>query len=212
MRNRVLLPYLILLLGFCFTLVVYYYFYQLTYEQDRIRFESAVQEVEDHVSLRVATSIALLRAGTGLFAASDDVEAIEFDRFVKQIELEKNYQGVQGIGYSVRFPAHEKTKVVADMKRQGRNDFRVWPDNTPRDEYNAIIYLQPDNPRNKRALGFDMGTEEARRTAMDTARDTGKPIASGRVQLVQEQVVPDPEKQLGFLIYTAVYRKGAPIT
>jgi hypothetical protein len=43
MRNRVLLPYLILLLGLCFTLVVYYYFYKLTYEQDRIRFDSSVQ-------------------------------------------------------------------------------------------------------------------------------------------------------------------------
>src|ERR1044072_1094514 len=111
MRNRVLLPYLILLLGFCFTLIVYYYFYQLSYEQDRIRFDSAVQEIQDQVTLRVATSEALLRAGTGLFAASDFVDAGEFERFVKQIELDQNYQGVFGIGYSVRFAAHEKANV-----------------------------------------------------------------------------------------------------
>src|SRR6185503_5337243 len=162
MRNRVLLPYLILLLGFCFTLVVYYYFHQLTHEQDEIRFKSAVQEIEDKVSLRVATSIALLRAGTGLFAASDHVDSVEFDRFVRQIELEKNYQGVQGIGYSIKFPAAEKAKVVADMKRQGFNGFRVWPDESPRNEYNAIIYLHPDTPRNELAIGFDMGTEQTR--------------------------------------------------
>ena len=93
MRNRVLLPYLILLLGFCFTLVVYYYFYKLTYEQDRIRFDSSVQEIQDQVRLRIATSTALLRAGTGLFAASDFVDAHEFESFVTEIELEKNYPG-----------------------------------------------------------------------------------------------------------------------
>ena len=211
MRNRVLLPYLILLLGFCFTLLVYHYFSKLTFEQDEIRFQSAVREIQDEVSLRIATSTALLRAGTGLFAASDHVEAAEFERFVKQIELEKNYRDVHGIGYSVRFPAEEKSKVIADMRRQGFTDFKVWPDESPRKEYNAILYLQPFNERNRLALGFDMGTEEARRTAMDTARDTGRPIASGRVELVQERNVPDAEKQLGFLIYMPLYRKNAPI-
>src|SRR3954447_20568400 len=168
MRNRVLLPYLILLLGFCFTLVVYYYFYQLTYEQDQIRFNSAVQEIEDQVTLRVATSEALLRAGTGLFAASDFVDAGEFGRFVEEIELDKNYQGVLGIGFSVTFPATQKASVIVGMKRQGFADFTVWPDDKPRSEYNAIVYLQPSTPRNKLALGFDMGTEQVRREAMDT--------------------------------------------
>ena len=32
------------------------------------------------------------------------------------------------------------------------------------------------------------------------------------MQLVQEQDVPDPEKQSGFLIYVPVYRNGAPVT
>src|SRR5215213_6136291 len=210
MRNRVLLPYLILLLGFCFTLLVYYYFYQLTYEQDRIRFESLVRETQDQVKLRVATSVALLRAGTGLFAASDYVDAGEFAKFVEQIELEKNYKGVLGIGYSVRFAPQDKGNVIAAMKRQGFAGFKVWPDDSPRSEYNAIIYLQPSVEPNVRALGFDMGTEKTRRHAMDTARDTGKPIASGRVQLVQERGLPDQERQLGFLIYMPVYQNGAP--
>ena len=28
------------------------------------------------------------------------------------------------------------------------------------DEYNSIIYLQPDTIRNKGAIGYDMGTNE----------------------------------------------------
>ena len=209
--NRVLLPYLILLIGLCFTLLVYYYFSKLTLEQDRSNFDRAVQEVQDQVRLRIETSITLLRSGTGLFAASDSVEAKEFEDFVKQIELEKNYPGVQGLGYSQRISPSQKASVIAEMKRQGASGFRIWPDESPRGEYNAIIYLQPATSRNQIAIGFDMATESVRRQAMETARDSGNPTASGRVQLVQEHDVPDPGKQSGFLIYLPVYQHNAPL-
>ena len=210
--NRSYLPVLILLLGLCFTVLVYYYFSKLTYEQDKISFDSSVREIQDQVNLRIATSITLLRAGTGLYAASDDVSAREFERFVEQIELEKNYPGVQGIGFSRRFSAAEKASVLADMKAQGLTDFAVWPEDPVRREYNSIIYLQPANSANRLAIGYDMATEQTRRIAMEKARDTGNPTASGRVQLVQERDIPEPDKQPGFLIYMPVYRKNTPIS
>ncbi|HKY43440.1 MAG TPA: CHASE domain-containing protein [Pyrinomonadaceae bacterium] len=209
-RTRVLLPYLILLLGFCFTLLVYHYFSKLTYEQDEIRFERAVQEIQDQVRLRIETSTALLRAGTGLFAASDVVDAGEFGRFVQQIELQKNYPGIQGIGFSRRFRREEMDSVIATMEREVKEGFGVWPEAPARDEYTAILYLEPATDANKIAIGFDMFTEPVRRQAMETARDTGKPTASGRVTLVQERGF-DPD-QLGFLIYAPVYRKNVPLS
>lgn len=208
--RRVLLPYLILLLGLCFTLLVYYYFYKLTYEQDQSRFQKSVQEIQDDIQLRVQTSVALLRAGTGLFAASDTVEIEEFDRFVQQIQLDKNYPGIHGIGFSFRFTPQELPAVVERMQKAGFSDFKVWPEN-PRDEYHAIIYLQPQNATNHAAMGFDMFTEPVRRQAMERARDSGSASASGRVILVQEEADPE-NKQPGFLIYAPVYRKGLPIS
>ena len=205
--NRVILPYLILLLGFCFTLLVYYYFSKLIHEHDHINFERSVQEIQDQIRLRTETSIALLRAGTGLFAASDAVTAKEFDRFIHPIELEKNYPGVLGIGFARRFSAGEKDIVTGDMLRQGVQDFEIKPKDPPRNEYVVILYLQPTNEKNKKAIGYDMATEEVRRQAMEAARDSGKPTASGRVTLIQEQ--DESVKQPGFLIYVPVYRKGA---
>ncbi|HEX3249259.1 MAG TPA: CHASE domain-containing protein [Pyrinomonadaceae bacterium] len=207
---RGILPYLILLLGFCFTLLVYHYFSKLTLEQDRSSFDRSVQQIQDRVRSRIETSIALLRAGTGLFAASDSVEANEFEQFVQQIELDKNYPGVLGIGFSRHFSPSQKGDVIAEMHRQHISDFHVWPDDQPRREYNAIIYLQPATDANKVAIGFDMGTEDVRRQAMDAARDSGKPTASGRVRLVQERDIQ--VKQEGFLIYMPLYRKNAPVT
>lgn len=210
--SRSVLPYLILLLGFCFTLLVFYYFSKLTNEQDSIRFGKSVQETQDQIRLRIETSVTLLRAGTGLFAASDDVDAVEFQRFVQQIELYKNYPGIQGIGFSLSFPAEDKAKVVADMRRQGITDFHVWPDDSPRHEYTSILYLQPANDINKVAVGFDMATEAIRRQAMESARDTGLPTASGKVTLVQEREIPSANQQFGFLIYAPVYRHNVALS
>ena len=209
-RARVLLPYVILLLGFCFTVLVYHYFSKLTHEQDHIRFERSVQEIQDQVKLRIETSTTLLRAGTGLFAASDVVDRAEFERFVQQIELEKNYPGVQGIGFSRRFRREEMDSVIARMEREGVEGFGVWPEGPLRDEYTAILYLEPATDKNNFALGYDMSTEPVRRQAMDTARDTGKATASGKVKLVQERGFQ--AQQSGFLIYAPVYRKNAPLS
>ena len=209
-QRRSLLPYLILLLGLAFTVLVYYYFSKLTYEQDQSRFQRSVQEIEDKINLRVQTSVALLRAGTGLFAASETVKIDEFDRFVQQIELQKNYPGIHGIGFSRRFSAKDLPAVEAQLRRSGFPEFRVWPD-YPRDEYHAIVYLQPQNQRNRVAMGFDMFTEPVRREAMERARDNGTPAASGRVVLIQEKTEP-LNPQAGFLIYAPVYREGATIS
>lgn len=207
-RHRVFLPYLILLVGLAFTAIVYYYFSKLTLEQDQSRFQKNVQELRDRIRLKIETSITLLRAGTGLFAASDEVAPIEFYRFVQQLDLQKNYPGIQGIGFSKRFTQAEKDDLVRQMRQKVREDFNIQPYG-PRDEYTAIIYLYPSGNRNEKAIGFDMFSDPVRRQAMEKARDTGLPAASGRVRLVQE---PDnEEKQPGFLIYAPVYRNGASL-
>src|ERR1041384_4877912 len=208
--NRAIMPYLILLLGFCFTLLVYYYFSKLTHEQDRINFERTAQEIQDQIRLRIETSTALLRAGTGLFAASDAVNAGEFDRFVQQIELDKNYPGVLGIGFARRFKAEEEGKIYAEMQRQRGPNYGVSPADPPRSEYVVILYLQPINDKNKEAIGYDMAKEPVRHRAMETARDSGQPTASGRVTLVQERKQPISDQQQGFLIYVPVYKQGMP--
>src|ERR1043166_1472211 len=97
--RRVLLPYLILIVGLCFTVVVYYYFSKLTFEQVQSRFQKPVQELKDRIPGKLQTAISWLRAGTELVAASDDVSLREFNRLVQQFELEENYPGIQGTGY-----------------------------------------------------------------------------------------------------------------
>src|SRR3546814_15443697 len=65
----------------------------------------------------------------------------------------------------------------------------------------------PNDPLNHAALGYDMYSEPIRRAAMRRAWQTGRPAASGIVELVQESKARG--KQAGFLIYVPVYAESA---
>jgi PAS domain S-box-containing protein len=154
------------------------------------------------IEQRLSTYTALLRSGAGLFAGSDQVTRRDFRNFVAQLRLREHYPGIQGFGYTIRLQPDQVPGLIAEMRRQGLPTFNIRPQ-TPRSEYHAIVYLEPMDRRNQAALGYDMFTEATRRVAMERARDTGQPAASGRVTLVQEI---DPQKQAGFLLYLPIYR------
>jgi len=191
------------MLGLLFTFLVSLYLSTLAEAQDESRFRASVEEIDASIRGRIQTYIALLRAGTGLFAASDSVEELEFSKFIEQIDLTRNYPGVRGIGYSVQLRPDEREPFIEKMRQSGLVSFNVWPEGE-RTEYHAVIYLQPPYLRNKPIIGYDMLTDPVRRVAMERARDSGLPAASRRVALVED--MQDDVKPPGFLIFAPVYR------
>ena len=76
-----------------------------------------------------------------------------------------------------------------------------------RSEYVPVYYIEPPTG-NEEALGFDLASDPVRRAALDRARDTGLPVATARIRLVQER-----GDQFGALIVMPIYRHGrAPET
>jgi len=204
--SRAWIPFAVLIGTLSLTGIAVFYVQNSVRANDRVRFERSAQEISSAIDGRLDTCVALLRASTGLFAASKSVEAEEFQKFVARLDLARHYPGVQGIGFSVRLHPDEKDQLIATMRRTVSPDFKLWPAGE-RSEYHTIIYLEPLDRRNRAAIGYDMYTEPTRRAAMEQARDTGLPVASGRVTLVQEI---DDDKQAGFVIYAPVYRNDRP--
>jgi signal transduction histidine kinase len=161
-----------------------------------------VQSASDRIEARISTYIALLQATAAMFAVSDHVTRLEFQEYAAQLRVRQRYPGIQGVGFSRRVMADELDDLEREMRAEGGAGFHVWPDSA-REEYHAIVALEPLDRRNRAAIGYDMFTQPTRREAMSRARDTGRPAASGRVQLVQEI---DERKQAGFLIYVPLYR------
>lgn len=160
---------------------------------------------ESRISTRMESFLTLLRGATGLYAASERVTTNEFHSFTTPLDLSRNYPGMLGIGFSQRIKARQLAEATEVQLRDRGGEFRIWPAHE-REEYHAIIHLEPQNRRNRAAIGYDMFTEPVRRAAMERAWTSGRAAMSGTVTLVQEI---DAQKQPGFLIYHPVYQRGA---
>ena len=177
---------------------------------ERAEFDRRQRATLDDIQFGIDTYVNVLRAGGGLFAAGENVTRDQFRSYVQALEVQKRHPGIQGIGLSLRVRPQHVADVIMDLRLNDFPDFRIWPEEPPRDEYHAIVLLEPLDIRNEAAIGFDMFTHPSRREAMERARDTGEAVASGPVRLVQEL---GPNEQRGFLIYVPVYTsRGIPAT
>lgn len=170
-------------------------------EHERIE-RTLAADIIEVIEARLGTDIAMLDATVGLFNASERVTRDEFSRFARSlISHSPTLKGIQGVGFAAVVPGNDVRAFETEIRRDGQPDFRIRPPG-PRPLTTAIVYLQPDDWRNQRAIGFDMHSETVRRSAMQLAASTGEPALSGPVRLVQEiNVLP----QAGTLLYLPIY-------
>ncbi len=186
------------------TIGITYNFYQSSRNKDFVRFNNEVTRVQASFENRLNLYISLLKGGRGFVESVGKIDRKSFSNYVKSLEIDKNYSGIQGIGYTKIILPEEREDFINKMKSESYQNFKMFPEGT-RDIYQAIIYLEPLDERNREAIGYDMSTEEKRREALDRARDSGKASATAKVTLLQEII---QDKQLGFLIYFPVYKNG----
>jgi PAS domain S-box-containing protein len=169
-------------------------------ETSAAAFTRQVERVE--VNLRQVTDRheRVLRDAAALLAVSPDLSRAQWARYVDGLAVARTLPGTQGIGVARHLQAGEQAAFEQRMRREASADFHIWPAR-PDDEQTVVTYLQPEDGRNRRAVGFNLNTEPIRRRALDCARRTGAPCASSRVTLLQET---DVDVQAGLLVYMPV--------
>jgi CHASE1-domain containing sensor protein len=194
-------PFAVLAVFVLITLGATKYVWDSSRLAERARFDLTVRTTVDAIEDRVAVYSDVLRAAAGLFAAAQDVTRDQFRAYVRHLQVQSRYPGIQGIGISLRVKPEMVEAVVHDLRANEFPEFDIWPED-PREEYFPIVLLEPLDRRNRAAVGYDMYTDPSRRAAMQRARDTGEAAATARVTLVQEI---DSAKQPGFLLYVPIY-------
>ena len=147
----------------------------------------------------------LLRGVQGMFAASASVTRAEFHAYVNTLDLEKNYPGIQGLGFTLLIAKEKKDSHLAAVRSEGFPAYSIRPDGV-RDTYTSVLYLEPFSGRNLQAFGYDNYADPVRRAAMEGARDSGLCTISAKLKLVQEA---DSGVQAGFLMWLPVYKNDA---
>ncbi|MBQ0743928.1 MAG: diguanylate cyclase [Pseudomonas sp.] len=96
-------------------------------------------------------------------------------------------------------------RLVPGLRVTERNEDEQLVPVSDRPWYVPVQFIEPLD-KNLAAMGFDLASESLRLAALETARDTGRLVATAGIKLVQE-----PDTQQGFLVFAPLYR-GHPDT
>lgn len=199
--QRPWIPYIILALTLTLTILSTYYVSRATGIEDRLRFLSAVQDTTNNITDRMNIYITLLRGTAGLYASNSDISQQQFNNYVDRLNLQKNYPALQGIGFIQVVNNTDKNSFIQSMQNEGNQQFSIYPSSKNNDHY-VVRYFDPRTNQPSSPVGYDLGTDLVRLKALETARDTGLSIMSGKVNLQSKN---SNKMQTGFFIFTPVY-------
>ena len=199
--------WLVLGLSLVLALLANHALYLQTRKIHEQEFDLHVQDVLRAINARMRRHEQILLGGAGLFDASQTVSRDAWRTYVARLKLERNYPGIQGVGYAQIIPPEQLGPHTRAIQAEGFPLYTVRPAGE-RALYTAIIYLEPFRDRNLAAFGYDMFSEPTRARAMRSAGESGETAITAKVKLVQET---HGKAQAGFLMYVPVYRKNQPL-
>ena len=137
------------------------------------------------------------------------VTSKEFEKFTGY--LTKN-PAIQAWEWIPAVSAADKSSFEAAAHAAGLKGFEIWQKDaqgkrvpvSERAVYYPVFQVVP-MAGNDRALGYDLGSELLRRSALEAAMRTGLPTATDPITLVQ-----DAGNQKGMLIYQPIFEGGNP--
>lgn len=142
----------------------------------------------------------ILKGCQGLFNASGKVSAGEWKTYVQSLNVSKSYPGIQGLAVSRYLPLKDSSLFLRELRtiRPGHSITSSFkhPVLTP------VLYIEPLDKRNARAVGFDLYSEAHRRAAINRAIKSKQPAITRRIILRQETLT---DVQPGFLMFLPIY-------
>ena len=141
---------------------------------------------------------------TRAYFDSNGVPSLEkYRMLIDNVDLVKRYPGIRGIGYAPVVSQKDLSRHVGLYKKT-YPFYKVYPANTNKKAIVApIVMFEPGNMKNNRNnVGFDLFSEDKRSTAIHAAIDSGQPIITKPLFLLNEAV---SERLAAFILYLPYY-------
>ena len=193
--------------GLALTTTWLYSLRQSSEAEDGLRFAQQVERLQADIATRFSLphyGMAGLRASMAANGGALGRDA--FRSYVEARNLESEFPGVRGFAFVERIPRTAVPALEAAERSGGFGAFAVRSTGSAPDLY-VVRYVEPLS-HNLAALGFDLGSERLRREAIERAVDSGQPVLTAPITLVQDRL-----RSPGFLHLMPIYRHGTdPVT
>jgi PAS domain S-box-containing protein len=211
-RRRRLSVALPLVGALALAVVVFAYMRGLEREHLTLLFERQAATLAQTLRTRLDDYLDVLSGLESFYASTPAVSRQAFHTFVQR--LLARHPGLQALSWDRRVADGQREAYEAAIQQEGYPDFQIMDRDAHgqlvraarRPEYIVVTYIEPSG-KNERALGFDVASAPDRLEALQRARETGQPHATGRLALVQ-----DPGRDTGFLVFRPIYGPGPPLT
>jgi signal transduction histidine kinase/CHASE1-domain containing sensor protein/CheY-like chemotaxis protein/integral membrane sensor domain MASE1 len=206
---RSLVPVLVFIAGCTVSAVIFVTVEARQKDADMRHFDNLIKQAGDGIQETMHDYINLLRGGSGFYAAAGTVNRAAWHSYVDHLQLANSYPGLLGMGVALPVTPAEAPQFTTAAQADGMPDFAIHPvpDVAPGEAayplHFVVRYSEPPD-RNRLAIGLDLASEPTRRNAALTARDSGNPVLSGHIQLVQ-----DRGHSIGFLLFLPFYKQAA---
>lgn len=194
-------PWVALGISIVVTTIIWLTILDLDKQSEELEFIALTDKMTTQIQGKLQNHEQVLMGFQGLFAASSEVTPNEFSNFFNIQKITSRFPDNQGVGF-IEYISGEEEKIDFYEKIEKYDlEFTIHPEGT-RSEYYPVAYLEPQDFRNTRALGYDVYTEEIRRHSIDKATSTGQTTITGKIILVQEV---GKDVQNGFLMLMPVH-------
>lgn len=176
-------------------------------EQDKLQqhFHEQSKLMAQTLKSRIALYGSSVKPIERFFAASENISREDFTNFVSY--MTKSNPGIRALSWNARVTSEQRNSYEAEMQAQGypglviseRDADGLLVPAKARDNFFPITFIEPLDS-NASALGYDVGSESLRQTAMQVARDQGIATLTAPLNLVQDQV-----RKTGLLLFYPVY-------
>ncbi|HUJ70030.1 MAG TPA: CHASE domain-containing protein, partial [Syntrophorhabdales bacterium] len=210
MRRNYLLIALIIVVGVSLSVTAFLVLRNWEHKKAEMSLENIANYRHQTLAKELQLDLAAVESLKALYTGVPEVTRSEFGAFAKY--LLSMHPSIQALEWITRVADEQRTAYEERAKKGGFPAFQITERDVrgkieraaTRGEYFPVYFVEPYRG-NEAALGFDLASNEARKLAMETARDTGTMAATERIKLVQEKA-----DQYGFLLFVPIYRKGAP--
>ena len=151
---------------------------------------------------RISAYQQLLVAAATMDNISGGITEQKWQSFYENMNVLSRYSSIVGIGHVAKIPKSNLAAFQENYKAETGRDFVIQPQSTS-ESYLAVMQLTPNTPENKPVIGFDMGTEELRRTAMQDAAIQDTAVLTPPLQIMQGQI--QQRHTPGLLMYYPLY-------
>lgn len=171
---------------------------------NRINRQAAALSV--HTDNAIRSYNRLLLAASAVFNSQAHIDKDIWAHFYNDMRVPEEYPELIGLGYAAYLRQDNQAAFQQAVREEGDAGFTINPQNG-QDDYVVITYLQPEDDLNKKAIGFDMNSEQSRHEAILGARDGARVGLTAPVSLVQDEGTQRQNDQ-GVLMYYPVFEGG----